>query len=91
MLYSLQWSARESLGNIALLQEIDKLASRVDQLREPVTGDEVLQILRRRLLGAPPPAEAAGDVAEAYAKVVPACVGRRRTRRRAVNKLKKMD
>jgi uncharacterized protein len=70
MLYSLQWSARESLGNIALLQEIDKLASRVDQLREPVTGDEVLQILQRRLLGAPPPVEAARDVAEAYAKVV---------------------
>jgi uncharacterized protein len=70
MLYSLQWSARESLGNVALLQEIDKLASRVDQLREPVTGDDVLQILQRRLLGAPPPPEAAADVAEAYAKVV---------------------
>jgi hypothetical protein len=70
MLYSLQRSAREALGNVALLQEIDKLASRVDQLREPVTGDEVLQILQRRLLGAPPPAEVAGDVAEAYANVV---------------------
>jgi uncharacterized protein len=70
MLYSLQWSARESLGNVALLQEIDKLASRVDQLREPVTGDDVLQILQRRLLGALPSPEAAADVAEAYATVV---------------------
>jgi hypothetical protein len=70
MLYSLQWSARESLGNFALLQEIDKLASRVDQLCEPVTGDDVLQILQRRLLGAPPPREVSTDVAEAYAKVV---------------------
>jgi hypothetical protein len=41
MVYSLQWSAREALGNIALLQEMDKLAARVDQLREPVTGDEI--------------------------------------------------
>jgi hypothetical protein len=70
MVYSLQWSARESLGNIALLQEIDKLASRVDQLREPVTGSDVLQILQRRLLGAPPSPQAAADVAEAYAQVV---------------------
>jgi hypothetical protein len=70
MVYSLQWSARESLGNVALLQEIDKLASRVDQLREPVTGDEVLHVLHRRLLGAPPPAAAAQEVSEAYSKVV---------------------
>src|SRR5947207_13493855 len=33
MVYSLQWSARESLGNVALLQELDKLAARVDQPR----------------------------------------------------------
>jgi uncharacterized protein len=70
MLYSLQWSARESLGNVALLQEIDKLASRVDQLREPVTGDDVLQILQRRLLDASPSRQVATDVAEAYARVV---------------------
>jgi uncharacterized protein len=70
MVYSLQWSARESLGNVALLQEIDKLASRVDQLREPVTGDEVLHVLHRRLLGGPPPAAVAQEVADAYSKVV---------------------
>ncbi len=70
MVYSLQWSARESLGNVALLQEIDKLASRVDQLREPVTGDEVLHVLHRRLLGGPPPAAAAQEVSESYSKVV---------------------
>ncbi|MCI0534235.1 MAG: ATP-binding protein [Verrucomicrobiales bacterium] len=70
MVYSLQWSARESLGNVALLQEIDKLASRVDQLREPVAGDEVLHVLHRRLLGGPPPAAAAQEVSESYSKVV---------------------
>ncbi|MGD0816452.1 MAG: DUF499 domain-containing protein [Verrucomicrobiota bacterium] len=70
MVYSLQWSARESLGNVALLQEIDKLASRVDQLREPVTGDEVLYVLQRRLLGGKPAENTAQEVAEAYSKVV---------------------
>jgi hypothetical protein len=70
MAYSLQWSSRESLGNVALLQELDKLAARVDQLREPVTGDEVLPILQRRLLGAPPDPKAADEVSLAYQTVV---------------------
>ncbi len=70
MVYSLQWSARESLGNVALLQELDKLAARVDQLREPVTGDEVLPILQRRLLGAPPDPRSADEVSLAYQAVV---------------------
>src|SRR5262249_51801687 len=53
-----------------LLQELDKLAARVDQLREPVTGDEVLLILQRRLLGAPPDTRAAEEVSLAYQAVV---------------------
>ena len=70
LVYSLTWSAREALGNTALLAEIDKLAARVDELREPVTGDEVLAILQRRLLSAPPDAAVAMEVATAYQKVV---------------------
>jgi len=70
LVYSLTWSAREALGNVALLAEIDKLASRVDQLREPVTGDEILPILQRRLLGASPDPRAAAEVATAYEEVV---------------------
>jgi hypothetical protein len=70
LVYSLTWSARESLGNVALLAEIDKLAARVDQLREPVSGDEVLPILQRRLLGAAPNVNVAGEVAEDYADAV---------------------
>ncbi|MHC5055013.1 MAG: ATP-binding protein [Planctomycetota bacterium] len=70
LVYSLTWSAREALGNVGLLGEIDKLAARVDQLREPVTGDEILPILQRRLLGAPPPEEAADAVAGAYGDIV---------------------
>ncbi len=68
LVYSLQWSARESLGNVALLQEIDGLANRVDQLREPVTGDEILPILQRRLLAQEPPKDAAQQVAEGYSQ-----------------------
>lgn len=70
LVYSLTWSAREALGNVALLAEIDKLASRVDQLREPVTGEEILPVLQRRLLAAPPDPAAAAEVSEAYATVV---------------------
>ncbi len=70
MVYALTWSAREALGNIALLEEIDKLASRVDQLREPVSGDEILPILQKRLLGEKPPEEVAIEVAQIYSQIV---------------------
>ncbi len=70
MVYSLQWSAREALGNVALLEQLDKLTSRKDQVREPVTGDEILAVVKRRLLGAEPPDDAAQQVAAEYASVV---------------------
>ena len=70
LVYSLTWSAREALGNVGLLAEIDKLAARVDQLREPVSGDEVLPVLQRRLLGAAPDSRAAAAVAQAYQEVI---------------------
>ena len=70
LVYSLTWSAREALGNVALLEEIDHLAARVDQLREPVSGDEVLPILQRRLLASAPDPLVASDVAAAYQEVV---------------------
>jgi hypothetical protein len=70
LVYSLTWSARESLGNVGLLAEIDKLAARVDQLREPVSGDEVLPILQRRLLGSIPDQDVTSEVATAYQDVV---------------------
>jgi len=70
LVYSLTWSAREALGNVALLDEIDKLAARVDQLREPVSGDEILPILQRRLLGESPDPSHASEVATAFQEVV---------------------
>jgi len=70
LVYSLTWSAREALGNVGLLAEIDKLAARVDQLREPVTGDEILPILQRRLLGAAPDPSASSEVVTVFQEVV---------------------
>lgn len=70
MVYALTWSSKEALGNVALLAEIDHLAGRVDQLREPVTGDEIMPILQRRLLGATPDAAVASEVSEACEKVI---------------------
>lgn len=67
MVYSLQWSAREAFGNMTLLEQIDKVTSRVDQLREPVSGDEILSVLRKRLLASRPPEAAAEEVAGAFA------------------------
>ncbi len=70
MVYSLQWSAREALGNVALLEELDKLTSRKDQVREPVTGDEVLAVVKTRLLSADPSEEICSQIAAAYSDVV---------------------
>ena len=70
MVYSLQWSAREALGNVALLQELAGLTGRVDQLREPVTGDEILLVLQQRLLGGPPSDAVATQVATDYGNVI---------------------
>ncbi|MGB9610525.1 MAG: ATP-binding protein, partial [Bryobacteraceae bacterium] len=70
LVYSLTWSAREALGNEGLLAAIDKLAARVDRLREPVSGDEVLYVLHRRLLGGAPDPAVALEVATAYQEVI---------------------
>lgn len=67
LVYSLQTSRREAMEHEALLQTLDHLTSRVDAKREPVTGDEILPVLHRRLLAEEPPREVAEAVAEAYA------------------------
>lgn len=70
MIYSLQASAGEAFGNVALLNMIDHITSRVDSKREPVVGDEILPVLHRRLLADAPDAAVADDVAGEYANVV---------------------
>lgn len=49
MIYSLQASAHEAVGDDALLQDLDHLVARVDAKREPVSDDEVMRVVQRRL------------------------------------------
>jgi Protein of unknown function (DUF499) len=68
MVYSLQASVTEAVEDEASLRALEQIAGRIDQRREPVTGDEVLRVVQRRLF------ESLGDegvrtqVAEAYAE-----------------------
>ena len=67
--YSLQSSKRESLEYTNLLQIVEHLAARKDQRREPVEGNEILNVIQRRLLVGTPDARAASGAAEAYGQV----------------------
>jgi len=70
LVYSLQASAREAFENISLLNTLDHLATRVDAKREPVVGDEVLYVLKKRLLFGAPSQAVARQVAKAVADSV---------------------
>jgi Protein of unknown function (DUF499) len=70
MIYSLQASARESFGDVALLEMLDHLTARVDAKREPIKGDEILPVLQCRLLAEITDKGMAEQVAAAYAGVV---------------------
>ncbi|MDQ6615687.1 MAG: DUF499 domain-containing protein [Actinomycetota bacterium] len=49
MVYSLQKSVDEAAGDAALLDDLDHLVTRVDAKREPVSDDEVMRVVQRRL------------------------------------------
>lgn len=49
MVYSLQQSVREAVGDEGLLDMLDSLVSRIDAKKEPVAGDDVLRVVQRRL------------------------------------------
>ena len=70
LVFSLQSSKRESLEYVNLLQTVDHLAARKDQLREPVEGKEVLSVIQRRLLARIPTAEESSPAANAYQGIV---------------------
>jgi hypothetical protein len=70
LVFSLQSSKRESLEYVNLLQTVDHLAARKDQLREPVEGKEVLSVIQRRLLARIPTSEEATPAAMAYQDIV---------------------
>jgi hypothetical protein len=70
LVFSLQSSKRESLEYVNLLQTVDHLAARKDQLREPVEGNEILAVIQRRLLARIPTVEEATPAANAYQEIV---------------------
>jgi Protein of unknown function (DUF499) len=49
LIYSLQASVGEAVGEEGLLEQLEKIAGRIDERREPVSGDEVLKVVQRRL------------------------------------------
>ncbi len=67
LVYSLQASAHEAFGHEMLLRMLDHLTSRVDAKREPVVGDEILLVLRRRLLAESPDSVTVQAAAETFA------------------------
>lgn len=60
---------RHAMDYLALLQTVSDLASRKDQLREPVVEDEVCRVIQRRLLEQMPEDSIAAAVASAYQQV----------------------
>ena len=69
LVYSLQSSKRESLEYTNLLQIVEHLAARKDQRREPVEGNEILNVIQRRLLAGTPDPSAAAAAADAHGQV----------------------
>ena len=69
LVYSLQSSKRESLEYTSLLNTVEHLAARKDQRREPVEGNEILNVIQRRLLARTPDQAVRMDVAEACGRV----------------------
>lgn len=67
MVYSLQRSVGEAVGNEGLLQTLEALVSRIDAKKEPVSGDEVLQVVQRRLFADLGKASVREEVARRYA------------------------
>ncbi len=64
VVYSLQQSVREAVGDEGLLDMLDSLVSRIDAKKEPVVEDDVLRVVQRRLfkeLGDPQVREAVAD------------------------------
>ncbi len=68
MVYSLQASVGEAVGEEDLLGQLEKIHGRIDVRKEPVSGDEVLRFVQRRLFGELPDDAVRRAVAEHYAE-----------------------
>ena len=70
MVYSLQASVGEAVGAEGLLTQLDHLVSRIDAKREPVSGDEVMRVVQRRLFADLGDVDVHRTVARAYADLL---------------------
>jgi Protein of unknown function (DUF499) len=68
LVYSLQSSVGEAVGEEQLLRDLEKIAARIDTRREPVSGDEVLRVVQRRLFESLGDEAVHDEVAKAYAE-----------------------
>jgi len=66
LVYSLQASVGEAVGEEALLDQLEKIAGRIDERREPVSGDEVLRVVQRRLFAEAGAEDVRREVARHY-------------------------
>jgi hypothetical protein len=69
MVYSLQRSVLEAAGDESLLLALDHLVARVDAKREPVSGDEVMRVVQRRLFSDLGSHDDQSEVARGYAEI----------------------
>ena len=67
LVYSLQASVGEAVGEESLLDALEKIAGRIDERREPVSGDEVLRVVQRRLFADEGAEDVRREVARSYA------------------------
>jgi hypothetical protein len=67
LVYSLQASVGEAVGEEQLLRDLEKIAARIDTRREPVSGDEVLRVVQRRLFESLGDTAVHAEIARAYA------------------------
>lgn len=67
MVYSLQASVGEAVQDEQMLASLEHIAARLDARREPVTGDDVLHVVQRRLFETRGDGAVAAAVAERYA------------------------
>ena len=72
LVYSLQASVGEAVGEEGLLEALEKIAGRIDERREPVSGDEVLRVVQRRLFAEVGDDGVRTEVARAYGDLLAA-------------------
>lgn len=70
MVYSLQKSVLEAAGDDSLLIALDHLVTRVDAKREPVSGDEVMRVVQRRLFSSVGSDDERAETARGYADLL---------------------